>query len=973
MSYEELSHILIVTKRIICAVGKNLTERFTANARVSITQLELVKAEITTLYQLSLKIQRAIDRHTLAEIPEFVDFDNGYVIIQEPRDGSAHPGSLVDGIQFAIGREFEEFVRKVLTYKSFRFYSKNEKSLSEEQMSYRQMLLERCVAIISTRRRQLAYFRAHYSYRKTRKFEFEDEVRKVKSPPSNLVLSSSDASIANCWLGNGRPLDVPSPLNLFTSKEKKLCPYCCLRLPAQTFSAENRAELWERHLLEDLQPYICLFWNCDKRGKTYSSFAEWMEHLSQRHWRSWECFLHRKERVSTRDAIIGGAVTFNSLEELEQHLACHGDLDPASPGDSVHRTRRRDVLPQWCFVCCEVLPQADMMVEHIANHLRSMSLLALPWLDDIIVKEAIASDKVTCLGATDVDGSDSIDTQLDGSCFCGWGETDEVVMNPVNQLDKHEFSSLLLAMNETPQDRLQILEAWTQDSCLNAPAWSRGRRNWSLPLIVVKTITKLRKNAVSSHRYRNYTVGWICALTSEFEASKAILDYEYRLPFPDKNCDPKTDPNSSYGRDSYAYGRIGNHDVVLVCMSSHYYKTSSVSGVLKDMRRFNPFLRFLFMMGIGGGVPSTSKDIRRGDVIVSDLAINPGGFMQYDSSRISREGTFVQTGSLNTCRLPQDLQTAIETLKADHQIGHKLSKHLQALLDRCEETKAQYSRPAAETDALFNIDDDHLGTEGDCPQYAKNLVELGRAHGSESIVHYGLITSGNDIVKHGAKRYKLSGGHGIIECSQTEAAGLSDGFHCLFIRGISDYADSHNNDIWEPYAAAMAAAYAKELLHVLPPATSAALSPDVWYRLTPYLSQTKSIDIDEDPFSADDRKRLTLEFDPRDRPRQYWKFQLCDTEGAWIISTMAYPDMRLGVRPSDSTRPFLSPAASVLGQRWNIIERGGGAVSIQVTCSFYTGYLGTRGRWPAEIVLCPENENDASQLWRLHPVGIVGL
>lgn len=43
-----------------------------------------------------------------------------------------------------------------------------------------------------------------------------------------------------------------------------------------------------------------------------------------------------------------------------------------------------------------------------------------------------------------------------------------------------------------------------------------------------------------------------------------------------------------------------------------------------------------------------------------------------------------------------------------------------------------------------------------------------------------------------------------------------DDFPCLVIRGICDYADSHKNDRWQPYAAATAAAYAKELLLVMP-------------------------------------------------------------------------------------------------------------------------------------------------------------
>ncbi|KAK6511458.1 hypothetical protein TWF481_000374 [Arthrobotrys musiformis] len=49
-----------------------------------------------------------------------------------------------------------------------------------------------------------------------------------------------------------------------------------------------------------------------------------------------------------------------------------------------------------------------------------------------------------------------------------------------------------------------------------------------------------------------------------------------------------------------------------------------------------------------------------------------------------------------------------------------------------------------------------------------------------------------------------------------EAAGLMDQFPCIVIRGICDYADSHKNKRWQPYAASTAAAYAKELLSIIP-------------------------------------------------------------------------------------------------------------------------------------------------------------
>ena len=55
-----------------------------------------------------------------------------------------------------------------------------------------------------------------------------------------------------------------------------------------------------------------------------------------------------------------------------------------------------------------------------------------------------------------------------------------------------------------------------------------------------------------------------------------------------------------------------------------------------------------------------------------------------------------------------------------------------------------------------------------------------------------------------------------VLCVEMEAAGLMDEFSCLVIRGTCDYADSHKNERWQPYAAATAAAYAKELLSIIP-------------------------------------------------------------------------------------------------------------------------------------------------------------
>jgi nucleoside phosphorylase len=86
------------------------------------------------------------------------------------------------------------------------------------------------------------------------------------------------------------------------------------------------------------------------------------------------------------------------------------------------------------------------------------------------------------------------------------------------------------------------------------------------------------------------------------------------------------------------------------------------------------------------------------------------------------------------------------------------------------------------------------------------------------VVYYGTIASGNQVMRSAAERDRVSAELGGVLCFEMEAAGLMNSFPCLVIRGICDYADSHKNKRWQAYAAGTAAAYAKELLSVIPAA-----------------------------------------------------------------------------------------------------------------------------------------------------------
>lgn len=64
-------------------------------------------------------------------------------------------------------------------------------------------------------------------------------------------------------------------------------------------------------------------------------------------------------------------------------------------------------------------------------------------------------------------------------------------------------------------------------------------------------------------------------------------------------------------------------------------------------------------------------------------------------------------------------------------------------------------------------------------------------------------------MKNAEVRDEISHDAGGALCFGMEATGLVNDFPCVVIRGIADYSDSHKNDDWHPYAAAMAAGCAR--------------------------------------------------------------------------------------------------------------------------------------------------------------------
>src|SRR5271170_3163346 len=268
-------------------------------------------------------------------------------------------------------------------------------------------------------------------------------------------------------------------------------------------------------------------------------------------------------------------------------------------------------------------------------------------------------------------------------------------------------------------------------------------------------------------------------------------------------------PQNSDDANTYTLGRIGDHNVVLACLPAGQTGTNSAAAVAMQMKSTFRAIRFGLMVGIGGGVPSAEADIRLGDIVVSQPGKGHGGVVQYDCGKSTPSG-IERTGFLNTP--PRILLTAVSKLRANHDLGKSdLWGHISKL-----GRLPKFSRDQAGDDVLFEAVYNHVGGSNCTPcDDAKKLQREARTVDTLEI-HYGTIASGNQVMRHGATRDQISSEFGEILCFEMEAAGLMNSFPCLVIRGICDYADSHKNKRWQPYAAGTAAAFAKEALSVIP-------------------------------------------------------------------------------------------------------------------------------------------------------------
>jgi hypothetical protein len=302
--------------------------------------------------------------------------------------------------------------------------------------------------------------------------------------------------------------------------------------------------------------------------------------------------------------------------------------------------------------------------------------------------------------------------------------------------------------------------------------------------------------------FEHYTVAWIAPLEIEAQAAWYMLDHEHVGRF------------SINRGDDYVYkaGDINGHNVIIATFpTGHDYGVGSAAALASQVKKCFPNLWFGLLVGVAAGLPDLSRipphDIRLGDVLVGVGEGEFAGLVSYGLGKETSDG-FVPLHHRAQAKTETVVRSAIGSIKTfTPMYSNVFLKYYEGIKDK-EHSNGTFADPGQERDQLYQT-----VIEDNKPK----LVERTLRHASKRTkVWYGPIGSGDKLIKNAQKRDELRDKFNLIGL-EMEAAGTMNTIPVGVIQGVCDYGDEKKNKEWQPYAAAMAAAYAKALLYEIKP------------------------------------------------------------------------------------------------------------------------------------------------------------
>jgi nucleoside phosphorylase len=316
----------------------------------------------------------------------------------------------------------------------------------------------------------------------------------------------------------------------------------------------------------------------------------------------------------------------------------------------------------------------------------------------------------------------------------------------------------------------------------------------------------------------DYHVAWICPVANlELLPALLMLDEEHPAPPYDTHYDENT----------YVCGTIKGHAVVVATCPQGETGNVNAGRLTGSLFKTFPNIRMAVLVGIGGGIPRLEApedpldDVHLGDVVVGWPGDGRPACVYHERGRSKVDGQFEMVGTMQN---PDwRLTNALSVLAMDYERGKTTFDDQLARLQR-HKRAGKFAHPGLEHDKLFEAGYHHVGGYGSncmtCDQ--SKLVQRPQRTEEDKhalVFHQGRIATGNAVIQDAELRDNIRARCGEALCVEMEAAGVDANRRCLIVRGISDYADSHKSDMWRSHAAGNAAAFTRELLCRIQPAT----------------------------------------------------------------------------------------------------------------------------------------------------------
>ncbi|KAL8949422.1 MAG: hypothetical protein Q9222_004474 [Ikaeria aurantiellina] len=129
-------------------------------------------------------------------------------------------------------------------------------------------------------------------------------------------------------------LAIPPPPSASESGREFECPYCYTICFLRASDPWKRKREWSRHVLRDIQPYVCTFGGCSKVDTMFEKRRDWIDHELRLHRKEWCCNAPGHRAYGDRDEFqthmrqqhTGSFDETNMNSLLERHLGRHMEV-----------------------------------------------------------------------------------------------------------------------------------------------------------------------------------------------------------------------------------------------------------------------------------------------------------------------------------------------------------------------------------------------------------------------------------------------------------------------------------------------------------------------------------------------------------------------------------------------------------------------------------------------------------------------